>query len=426
MKKVFMTLILAFAASMLAAGAAFAGGRITKTTGGYEVSYFITDHLGSTRAVVSSSGTVLGTNDYYPFGKLWESSDIQAPTTRYLFSGKEQQTTGGINYMDFGARMYDDFLGRWFVHDPMSEDYYPLSPYAYCGNNPVIYSDYNGEWFGIDDLIAGVIGGVVNLVSNAIQGNIHSIGDGFAAFGAGVVAGDLALYGPAGWAAGGAVLGVTNSYLSGNTGLDLVRDGALGAITSVAGGYAGQWASQYIGNVAVNGLNISSQSIIGGTVSGVISGSVSGFTTGALYGLVFDPEHMWKHGLQGAYNGGLTGGITGGFGGYLSAKQSGRNIWTGKQQIEYQITAEDLGLQPTLDRIERGESFPHKNDGTEFKNIEKRLPQLDAGEQYIEYVHPTPKVSGPGMQRIIYTPDRQIIYYTPNHYKAFIKIRITK
>ncbi|MDR1347758.1 MAG: DUF6443 domain-containing protein, partial [Prevotellaceae bacterium] len=170
---------------------AFAGGRITKTTGGYEVTYFITDHLGSTRAVVNSSGTVIGANDYYPFGRLWESADIQAPTTRYLFSGKELQTTGGINYMDFGSRMYDDFLGRWFTHDPQSYRRPWESPYGYCGGNPVVRIDPNGEFFWVAIGIAAAVFAVGNTVVHAIRGDIHNFGDFFKYMGQGALAGAL-------------------------------------------------------------------------------------------------------------------------------------------------------------------------------------------------------------------------------------------
>lgn len=57
--------------------------------------------------------------------------------------------------------------------------------YAYCLNNPLIYSDLTGEWFGIDDLIAGLIGGSFNLVINIIEGNVHSFGQGASLFGSG-------------------------------------------------------------------------------------------------------------------------------------------------------------------------------------------------------------------------------------------------
>ncbi|MDR1552838.1 MAG: RHS repeat-associated core domain-containing protein [Prevotellaceae bacterium] len=186
-----ITLILAFAANAFAAGAGIAGGRIQKTSTGYEINYYITDHLGSTRVVVSQSGTVLGTNDYYPFGKRWEGANLQAPNTRYLFSGKERQTTADINYMDFGSRMYDDFLGRWFTQDPLAEEYYPLSPYAYCGNNPVTMIDPDGEGFfsSLWGAVSGFWKGIFNLkgrgenilekVWNGIKDVAKSTWDGF-------------------------------------------------------------------------------------------------------------------------------------------------------------------------------------------------------------------------------------------------------
>jgi len=123
----------------------FGGGRINATNNNYEVNYFITDHLGSTRVVVNQDGTVLGRNNYYPFGKLLEGTNTQAPTTRYTFSGKEIQTTGGVNYLDFGARMYDDFLGRWFNIDPLAEKMPWQSSYIYCSNNPINRIDPDGR-----------------------------------------------------------------------------------------------------------------------------------------------------------------------------------------------------------------------------------------------------------------------------------------
>jgi ribonuclease T1 len=80
-----------------------------------------------------------------------------------------------------------------------------------------------------------------------------------------------------------------------------------------------------------------------------------------------------------------------------------------------------IDLQPTLDRIARGDKNSHRNDGTTFQNRERRLPQKPSG-YYREYVHPTPKSSGPGPQRVIVGKDGEI-WYTPDHYKSFQRIK---
>jgi hypothetical protein len=45
--------------------------------------------------------------------------------------------------------MFDDFLGRWFVIDPLAEKYYSISSYVFCGNNPLKYIDPNGMYFDV-------------------------------------------------------------------------------------------------------------------------------------------------------------------------------------------------------------------------------------------------------------------------------------
>ena len=124
--------------------AAFGEGRIAKTSGSYSPLYFVTDHLGSVRVVEDQSGTVCESNDYYPSGSRWKDPTSKVSTNRYRFSGKEEQTLGDLGYLDFGARMYDPALGRWFTQDPLAEKYYSVSPYAYCNNNPIKLIDPDG------------------------------------------------------------------------------------------------------------------------------------------------------------------------------------------------------------------------------------------------------------------------------------------
>ncbi|REC66367.1 hypothetical protein DRF59_12915 [Chryseobacterium flavum] len=47
--------------------------------------------------------------------------------------------------------MYMADLGRWGAIDPLSEMYYPFSPYSFAANNPIKYIDPNGMWIDIKD-----------------------------------------------------------------------------------------------------------------------------------------------------------------------------------------------------------------------------------------------------------------------------------
>lgn len=84
----------------------------------------------------------------------------------------------------------------------------------------------------------------------------------------------------------------------------------------------------------------------------------------------------------------------------------------------------DLG--PTIDRIEAGGSYPHRNDGSVFQNrapVNQTSPLLPVQSPgyYTEYVVPTPNTR-PGPQRII-TGKGGDMYYTPDHYDTFIPLK---
>jgi guanyl-specific ribonuclease Sa len=78
-------------------------------------------------------------------------------------------------------------------------------------------------------------------------------------------------------------------------------------------------------------------------------------------------------------------------------------------------------LQPTLDRIDRGERLPFRNDGRIFAKRERLLPSRYFG-YYREYVHPTPGIAGAGARRVIVGQAGEI-YYTADHYRTFARIR---
>lgn len=129
-------------------------GRVVANNGSLDADgakrYYITDHLGSTRAVVDDGGNVLETFDYYPFGLLMPKRSSTTGNTTEKFSGKELDENTNQYY--FGARYLDPALGRFFVPDRYADKYPSMTPYQYAANNPINFIDVNGDsvWVTID------------------------------------------------------------------------------------------------------------------------------------------------------------------------------------------------------------------------------------------------------------------------------------
>jgi RHS repeat-associated protein len=67
---------------------------------------------------------------------------------RYGFQGQEldNELKGEGNSLDFGARMYDSRVGRFFSRDPLEKRFPFQSPYLFASNSPIINIDKNGEF----------------------------------------------------------------------------------------------------------------------------------------------------------------------------------------------------------------------------------------------------------------------------------------
>ena len=108
--------------------------------------FYFNDHLGNVRAVIDGGNHNIQFNHYYPYGlPMAETSDGKQNEQPYKYNGKEFERKNGLNWMDYGARMYDAALGRFTTMDPLAEKYYAVSPYAYCGNNPMNKIDPDGR-----------------------------------------------------------------------------------------------------------------------------------------------------------------------------------------------------------------------------------------------------------------------------------------
>ncbi|HPW42863.1 MAG TPA: RHS repeat-associated core domain-containing protein [Bacteroidales bacterium] len=122
----------------------------------WKYEYSMKDHLGNTRVVFAAHSygqpELLQQTSYYPFGMTMQQQNFysqNATENKYLYNSKElqdDQLAGNtLDWYDYGARFYDAALGRWHVVDPHAENYYPISPYAYVANNPIIRIDPDGR-----------------------------------------------------------------------------------------------------------------------------------------------------------------------------------------------------------------------------------------------------------------------------------------
>jgi RHS repeat-associated protein len=121
---------------------------VNKTTNDkFAFYYYNQDHLGNNREVVDASGAVTQVTNYYPFGAPYADATASkgAAVQPYKYNGKELDLMHGLNTYDYGARQYDPILARWDRVDPLAEKYYNVSPYVYCGNNPVMLVDPDGK-----------------------------------------------------------------------------------------------------------------------------------------------------------------------------------------------------------------------------------------------------------------------------------------
>ena len=222
----------------------------------------ITDHLGSIMALMDNYDT------YYSCSyDAWGNRTIGMESPWGIdrgFCGHEHIDEIGL--INMNGRMYDPKLGRFLSPDPYIQaptDPQNFNRYSYCLNNPLKYTDPDGEFF----MFATILGATMNLVWQGASGNINSPSDAF-------------------WAMG------------------------IGAVSSIIGGYAGSAVLSALGQAS------SMCGAIGyGALSGTIGGGVSGSIAGCSNAIMNNDDlvkGMWQGALYGAASGILFGGISGG------------------------------------------------------------------------------------------------------------------
>lgn len=134
-----------------------------------EVYFYHGDHLGSANWITDIKGDAIQYMHYAPYGEMWYNQQGSAYNERFRFTGKERDDETGYDF--FGARYYASSLPLWLSVDPLADKYPYISPYAYCGWNPIKYVDPNGKWLETAWDIANVAMDAVSLESNIKDGN---------------------------------------------------------------------------------------------------------------------------------------------------------------------------------------------------------------------------------------------------------------
>ena len=101
--------------------------------------YFVSDLLGSTRALTNGSGTVVATFNYAALGNI--TSQTGAVTTPIGFAGAYTDSNSGLLYLV--NRYYDPNTGQFLTVDPDVAE--TGQPYSYASDDPIDIIDPSGD-----------------------------------------------------------------------------------------------------------------------------------------------------------------------------------------------------------------------------------------------------------------------------------------
>ncbi|HBN05418.1 MAG TPA: hypothetical protein DD434_06475, partial [Bacteroidales bacterium] len=347
--------------------------------------YIFKDHLGSYDRITNQLGQIVETYSFDAWGNRRNPNNWRgAPTATQIENYKFTRGFTGHEHMDkfqlinMNGRLYDPVIARFLSPDPyvanntFTQDF---NRYSYCRNNPLHYTDPNGEFWHI--VIGAAIGGVINLGVKIYQGKINSFGDGLMAFGIGAIAG-------AGTAATGGA-----------------------AFAAAGGGAAG--AGGFLAGVA------------GGTVGTAFSSSVLSVGNTAYFN---DPLMTPKQFLINTSLGGLLGGTLNG----LAALSNGRNFWTGNfpkqvtptvttplpaqttetNNANTKISPQEKGQQGVERAAEELKAQGYKIQSQEITlEVEGVRVRVDLGASFNGEVHFIEVKNGPSAG---FTPNQKIVY----------------
>ncbi len=158
------------------------------------------DHLGSITKVTDANGAIIADINYDAWGRrrnntTWDYTNPSVPPV-WLYRGYTgHEHLPELSTINMNGRLYDPILGQMFSPDNFNQNHgytQNYNRYAYAYNNPLKYTDPNGQWVHI--LVGAIIGGAINLAVHwdQVMASDHPWRDGLMAFGIGSAGGAIA------------------------------------------------------------------------------------------------------------------------------------------------------------------------------------------------------------------------------------------
>ena len=254
-----------------------------------------------------------------------------------------------LGIVNMNGRLYDPVLGRFFSPDnyvQMPDNSQSFNRYSYCLNNPLKYTDPSGEYILIDDIFAAIIGGTLNVVANAIFGNIHSWKQGLAQFGIGALAGLATEYG--GPMVSAMVVGCGNSIV--NQGFEngfnhISWDNVFGAtiMSMVTAGLGAELTGSL--SPLLNRIPSLGSTAFDNMLRQACGAAFSGFTLETIFALGSGKSigESFKSGFDGLVDGAVLGAVSGLGTGIREAHAEKANPWTGEKRHGHHSYPKFLG-----------------------------------------------------------------------------------
>ena len=176
----------------------------------FETYYYILNLQGDVVQIIDANGVMQAEYVYSPWGEIISAEGDLAEINPLRYRGYYYDSETGFYYLR--SRYYDPENHRFINADTYastdSGDAISCNMFAYCGNNPVMRGDENGE------IWAWLAGALVGAVSSAISETVHQVAEHFIN-GTPISVGDI-LTEAAGGAVYGATVAITGSTTAGN------------------------------------------------------------------------------------------------------------------------------------------------------------------------------------------------------------------